>query len=222
MKQEENPLKQQVFQTKQHSVTPSDTPVSRLVCLLHVALTYLGIPRSHQNSHRPLPPQIRHLLLPWLPCFQGNSKTEKPVCEQSDKYLQHVCVYHAYVSTHDQTDRAPHTSTHSPVSVHPWGLGFKDGRHVYRHTQTWIERFYLSLSFRKTNKKIGSDGFLCYNFVVKKQLHFILLWKHLLVVLSLNQIFYYYFKAETLAIINLSLKFACVVRGVSCRISQNT
>lgn len=93
--------------------------ISHYLSLFHVALTYLGKPQSHQkkkkNQTPPHPPQAPHLLLPWLRCFQGNSKTEKQCVSRVTNTFD-MCVFtsvEARVWACSQTDRQSSTRAHA-------------------------------------------------------------------------------------------------------------
>lgn len=91
---------------------PARFPASLTVSFARPRLTQ-EYPQSHQKKNATPPTPKRHLLLPWLPCFQGNSKTEKERVSWVTNTFD-MCVFtsvRAGVCTRSQTDRQSDTRT---------------------------------------------------------------------------------------------------------------
>lgn len=155
--------------------------------LFHVALIYLEISSSSYLIRPPptllllipLPPQNWHLLLPWLPCFQGNSKTEKQ-CVSGVTNTSDMCVFTSVdpcVCTHANTHK--HIHTPSPTHQHT-----QPDRQTYTYWYTYTQRvlFFFGLFWKKkisftantnTHKHIHTHAHkhteLHKNFVVEKR-----------------------------------------------------
>jgi len=102
-------------------------PLTTPLFLFHMAMTYLGIPQSHQKILPNPPTQNRHLLLPWLPCFQGNSKTEKQCVSRVTNTFD-MCVF-----TSVDAQVFTHTHKHSHICMFHSLSAFPEPSHL----NTW-------------------------------------------------------------------------------------